>query len=212
MKTKRHNYSKLFEIFRIRWLLKRRLLDEDKMIIWKIRIAIDKMKIIIRLFDYSIDFRIIEYLMPKYGHMRQYTQIQPIMGRPHSWQTKLQKHSRHNGNTKIGVRTPCPEKIILQGYEKIVRGTGPLWVESAHIDASDPISTSPLSHSSPGVERRIAEWSRVERSEAELNGVQRSGVLWSELVSEWFPSPHASIQTVLTHSTAPFLVACYATL
>ena len=43
------------------------------MIIWKIRIAIDKMKIIIRLFDYSIDFRIIEYLMPKYGHMRQYT-------------------------------------------------------------------------------------------------------------------------------------------
>ena len=67
MKTKRHNYSKLFEIFRIRWLLKRRLLDEDKMIIWKIRIAIDKMKIIIRLFDYSIDFRIIEYLMPKYA-------------------------------------------------------------------------------------------------------------------------------------------------
>ena len=47
-------------------MLKRRLLDEDKMIIWKIRIRIDKMKIIIRLFDYSIDFRIIEYLMPKY--------------------------------------------------------------------------------------------------------------------------------------------------
>ena len=49
-------------------MLKKRLLDEDKMIIWKIRIAIDKMKIIIRLFDYSIDFRIIEYLMPKFGY------------------------------------------------------------------------------------------------------------------------------------------------
>ena len=36
------------------------------MIIWKISIAMDKMKIIIRLFDYSIDFRIIEYIMPKY--------------------------------------------------------------------------------------------------------------------------------------------------
>ena len=50
-------------------IAKKRLLDEDKMIIWKIRIAIDKMKIIIRLFDYSIDFRIIEYLMPKYANI-----------------------------------------------------------------------------------------------------------------------------------------------
>ena len=66
-KLKELNYSKLFEIFWIRWLQERRLLDEDKMIIWKIRIAIDKMKIIIRLFDYSIDFWIIEYLMPKYA-------------------------------------------------------------------------------------------------------------------------------------------------
>ena len=66
-KLKELNYSKLFEIFWIRWLQERRLLDEDKMIIWKFRIAIDKMKIIIWLFDHLINSWIIKYLMAKYG-------------------------------------------------------------------------------------------------------------------------------------------------
>jgi len=52
-------------------IVKKRLLDEDKMINLKFIIAIDKMKIIIRFFDHSIDFRIIDYLMAKYASKRE---------------------------------------------------------------------------------------------------------------------------------------------
>ena len=52
------------------------------------------------------------------------------------------------------------------------RGNMALWVESAHIDACDLVSTSPLSHSrmSPRAERRAAEWSGNAKQNGALRG------------------------------------------
>ena len=51
-----------------------------------------------------------------------------------------------------------------------------LWVEFAHIDAFDFVSTSPLSHSRTSP--------RAERLTVERSGVERNGALRSERASE----------------------------
>ena len=73
-----------------------------------------------------------------------------------------------------------------------------LWVEFAQIDASDLVSTSPLSHSrtSPQAERRAAE----------RNGAQRSGALLSERVSERVALLNDAVFSIIDHSVVKRLI------
>ena len=91
-------------------------------------------------------------------------------------------------------------------------GTGPLWVDSAHIDACGLNSTSPLSHSqlSPWVEWRNLKWSgadqsRVEWSIVEQNTVERASERVISSPMRQFEHFRPIVQSLFLWDWLPFL-------